>query len=235
MSSTGKRTWSNAAVILAAIALVPAFGGWLFPFVKSDLNSTAPSTLASAPIPPEALVEIETASPHRERLEGASVFINTKKVGVLNKGRMIIRVEPGAFALFINSNGQNSNILQVEASPGETSRLICFATDQIGDNVFCDFDSKPTLATIEIARESLFLGSSADMFVLLDGDEVGLLENGQSLLVKTEPGSKSLQIDTRSLSVSGRSKIVNLDLPPGALVRMRCRAKWGHRAECSRI
>ena len=76
-------------------------------------------------------------------------------------------------------------------------------------------------STIKLERESKYMDRIRKYQVIVDGEEVGTIKNGESATFKIAPGPHELvlQIDWAS------SPPVTIDARPGGTVRLACRPK----------
>ncbi len=218
-------TWSRDRLILAVavIALVPAFGQWLFPLIGASDPAAE-----SVKLPPQhsALVSVNFKAGGSLFSRGIDAYVDGIKVAG-GGGQLKFRLEPGAYGFYARSGDKESNVLLLSLEERDILNVECFYPEQMDRPLLCDFRESPQLARISVIRKDQFYGSLRDFIVSVDGVEKFALSVGERRVIYAESGASRLVVAAVLLGDSIVSNELRLDLPLGSFVEVECSSEMG--------
>lgn len=240
MNNTGSSK-GRLALLVALVALVPAFGQWLFPIVRARI-SVDPHEVPSFP-EEFSLLDISLSPYSGKGLEESALWLNGQRIEVLGPRGTVVKISPGEFQMFLETRAAKSNLLTAKVAVGETIRVICSSAPGVAEEVFCDSESRPALATIHVRRRHTWAASSIHFGFFVNGRKLASLANGEEGEIKVEPGSYELSVVIPRGGLVGavggpfKTRPIFLELGPGNSATIECQGVLGvpDTAECKAL
>ena len=229
------------ALLVALVALIPAFGEWLFPIVR-ERASDDPQEVTSFS-EDFSLLDVSFSPYSGKILEESALWLNGQRIEGLGPRGIVVKISPGQFQMFLETRVAKSNLLTAEIAVGETIRVICSSAPGAPEEIFCDSESRPALATIHIRRRPTWATRTSHFEFFVNGRKQASLANGEEGEIKVEPGIYELSVVIPSGGLVGAARgpfktaPIPLELGPGNSVTVECQGVLGvpDTAECKAL